>query len=77
MGRPDATFAALINVRGKSVAWIDLMFSFLFQTAWAMLVICWARRAWHDLREPAEPGAKELVIAVMVLVNVAVYLVFV
>ncbi|MEM7393318.1 MAG: hypothetical protein AAF492_13320, partial [Verrucomicrobiota bacterium] len=67
---------ALINVQGRSNQSVDRFFSLLFRTGWSVLVILWALRSIHDVRYRTDPKPMELIIAVTVMLNVAVYILF-
>lgn len=69
----EATFAELVNVRGRAVASLDLFVSFLAQLGWAFVAGLWAFCSAARLRARAAAAPIEVWTAVVVLSNVLVY----
>ncbi|MBN2561230.1 MAG: hypothetical protein JXQ75_09900, partial [Phycisphaerae bacterium] len=72
----ETTFTEQINVRGEPNRLLDMGLSFLFQTAWCLLVMCWAVASFRAFRLGREASPLELVVAVVVVANALVYMVF-
>jgi len=72
----ETTYAELINRRGVYEQRLDLLFSFLAQTGWALLVMLWAVRGLTELRGGGPIGGLELLTAILVLTDLLVYSVY-
>lgn len=72
----EATFAELINRRGRPLGRMEDLFSAAFLAGWSALVGLWSMAAWRDLRARRPPDLWELLVAVVVGSNLVVYAVF-
>ena len=72
----EATFAELINHRGRPLSRVGDAFKALFFLGWSVVVSLWAIRAWCRLRSCAPVTALEIAVAVVIGSNLVVYAVF-
>lgn len=72
----EATFAELINYRGRHPARMEDGFSLAFYLGWTTLVGAWGLGSFLAWRRRCPLGAFELLAGVILLSNAAVYMVF-
>jgi 4-amino-4-deoxy-L-arabinose transferase-like glycosyltransferase len=72
----ESTFAELINRRGVSEARLEAGFSALFFAGWTALALVWAGESVRRWRRRVPLSTAEWLVAVLILSNAAVYLVF-